>query len=208
MEKLLNSFISFISDDSIGSKFFIGIISSIITILIKILIDFIIEKKRLTNIKNSLNAFIEEIVLKTLHSISNDYKNLKNSIDTGEILNSHHTTEFPWLNSKVLDYFTKNDILKILNKIDVKETALLNKNLIKLDYLQQNSPTNMFFEFDGFLDKHYEKEGIGIDKLMSHYESNRRILIQRKICVQNIEIRIEECKEIIIYFENLKNKIK
>lgn len=200
--------IEFLKSDSVFSKIIIALFSAILTITINKLIDWYKERNRLKVIKISIIGFIEENILNTLKATNIDYFNLKENLKNGKILDVLTINDYPWLNSKVFDYFTKSDVLKVLNKIDYRQSATLYQHLIAIDFLQQNSPLIMFCECQDFINEHFIQNKVSDKERTLHYFSCVALINKKNSTISNTDLRIKQCEDLIIFFGDLKNKLK
>lgn len=207
MKDFIHEIYNLFIKDTIYSKFLIATLSSIFTILIKRIVDKMIERRRLRRVRKSFKKMISKNIITPIYSIIDDYHFLEGKIKSGEFLHSYTTNEYLWLNSSVFDFFAKNDILNVLYSINDEEISDLIVNLDSLDFIQNHSPSKIFFEFDQHIIDRFKNEKVNLEDQIEHYNTCPGIKSQISIVTKNIQLRINQCEDLIKYFEKLKDKL-
>lgn len=197
----------------IENKLFIPLLTACITIpgtiYAKHLYDSFQKKRRLKKTIPILKSFIETNIISTLEGMINKYEKLKKEIREGTILKGSLTsTSFPWLNSKVLEYFSKEDLISILSKKDIELPSTLHIKLIELDFISDRAPNHLSSKFHKDIIKHFSDKSIfETEEQTDHYFSCSGIETIVYYHLDYIDNRIDHCKKVLVFFKDLINKI-
>lgn len=166
------------------------------------------ENKRLKKTTPILKSFIETSVITSLERMIEKYEILKENIREGVVVKgSLPSSSFPWLNSKVFEYFDKKDLISILSKKEVYLPSIMHVRLIELDYISDRGPNIISEKFRNEIFEHFlTKEIFNKEEQLEHYFNCNSIEIVVYGYLNNIDIRIEKCKESLSFFNDVVNK--
>lgn len=171
------------------------------------------EKKRLGRLKVIIVDVLENIYIKTLTSILQDYEEISRKISARETaLNFPKTITFP-IEAPIVEYFGKTDIIKIISKLQNINFSEVHDADLKVLNITKYSPSYIYNEMKQAL--------IGINKGTENEiakDSSRVVEIHKadkeakdsliESTHYNLNIRINEIKDVLSFYEKFIKELK
>jgi hypothetical protein len=170
-------------------KLLIALLGAIITIVIKFFAEKWSQAQRLNNQRKLLIDFIDDIIIRYCNVNVAEYDKV---IEYFNEIEAKIIAESPMLNRHIIDYFSKNDLVKIFSVSKSKFTDFYNY-LYEIEFLSNQCPSLLSENFFNFINNQVkltlEKDNIPF--------TNKNIVLHIKTCTNcqlNINSRIENIK--------------
>lgn len=191
-------------------KILIAFLSAIFALMLKAFFDNQKEVRRINILKVSIKGLIDDSILGALKYQKDNFKEFYKNIDTEIFFDDKAYPQYPWLTSKVFDFFSKEDLTKILNDIGNQEFSKYYRKTKELDFMYENSIYINKEGFKNFVISFFEKNNFFDSETRKKcYFSGEyhELEFHKKTIKSNLKMRINQSDSLIIYFEELSNNL-
>ena len=194
-------------------KIITPIASAGLALFFKHIYDTIQEKKRLKRLKVIIVDVLENIYIKTLNSILEDYEEILRIISLKEKVSTFpKTITFP-IEAPIVEYFGKTDMIKIVLKLQNIDFSEVHTADLQVNNIIKYSPSHIFNEMKQALIGVNKTTEINIDKTPHKViEINKKDKELKDKLIEatqyNLDIRINELKDVLSFYERFITELK